>query len=218
MFEPSATLMSRPSPPSKGTPLIVPSKSTVTRSWISAVAPCRLIGIAAALLREPVDRGLDIGRLDVGDWTLERDFGEIADFECRQHLERDLEVEVAARFQGRLDRGLIGRQLDLRLAGEAQAVVVDDLLVRAGDGFLHDVGHHRLAVDLAQMLDRHLARPEAVDADLRLQFGQLPIELLRQVARRKRNVIFPLEPLAQRLGHLHLAFRLVVLAKDAPGR
>ena len=176
----------------------------------------RLLGIGPALLSDPVDRGLDIGRIDIGDRTLKRNLREIADFEHRQHLERDLEVEVAAGLERRVDRRLIGRQLDLWLPGEAQAVVVDDLLVRCGDGFLHHVGHHRLAVDLPQVLDRHLSRTEAVDPDLRLQFGQLPVELVRQVARRQRYVIFALEPLAQRLSHLHLAFRLVVAAMGFP--
>ena len=45
-----------------------------------------------------------------------------------------------------------------------------------------------------------------------LQVRQLPIELGGQVARRQRNVVFPLKSLAKRLGHLHFAFRLVVIA------
>ncbi len=69
--------------------------------------------------------------VDVGDRPLERDVLEIADLELRQHFHRDLEGEVAARFQRRLDLGLRGRQLDLRLHREPQAVLLDDLLVAA---------------------------------------------------------------------------------------
>ena len=35
-------------------------------------------------------------------------------------------------------------QLDLGLAGEAQPVLVDDLLVGLVDRLLNDIGHHRL--------------------------------------------------------------------------
>ena len=87
--------------------------------------------------------------VNVGDWTLERDVVEVAELELRQHFQRDLESEIAVRLESGLDRRLVGRQFDLRLAGEPQAVVVDDLLVGACDRLLHDVGHHRAAVDLA---------------------------------------------------------------------
>ena len=62
------------------------------------------------------------------------------------------------------------------------------------------------------MLDRHLARAKAVDSHLLLKLGELAVELGGQVARRKRDVVFPLQSLAERLGHLHLAFRLVLVA------
>ena len=98
--------------------------------------------------------------------------------------------------------------------GETQLVVVDDLLVGVGDRLLDDIGHDRLAVDFAQVFDRHLPRTEAVDADLPLEVGQLSVQLLREVARRQIDVILPLEPLAQRLRHLHCPIRLVFLAGD----
>src|SRR5208337_1570202 len=63
-----------------------------------------------------------------------------------------------------------------------------------------------------------LARAEAVDAHLRLEVDELPVQLFRQVARRQENVIFPLEPLAQRLRHLHFPIRLAFLANDTLNR
>ena len=168
-----------------------------------------LVLVGAPLLGDPVERGVDVGVLDVGSETLDRNLGEIADFEHRQNFEGDLEIEVAARLERRVDHRLVGRQLDLRLAGEAQVIVVDDLLVGVGDSLLDDVGHDRLPIDLAQMFDRHFPGTEAVDADLPLEVGQLSVQLLREVARRQRNVILALEPLAQRLRHLHCPIRLV---------
>ena len=133
-----------------------------------------LVRVLSTLLGEPVERSVYVRVLDVGGETLKRNLGEIADFEDRQHFERDLEIEIAARLERRVDRRLVRGQLDLRLAGEAQMVVVDDLLIRVGDRLLDNVGHDRLAVDLAQMFDRHLSGTEAVDADFPLEVGQLP--------------------------------------------
>src|SRR6185437_7342276 len=172
----------------------------------------RLVTVRATLPDKPVERGVDIGWFDVGGQALERDLREIANLEDRQNLERDLEVEIAAGLEGGFDRGLVARKLDLGLAGEAQMVVVDDLLVGAGDGLLDDFGHHRLAVNLAQMLDRHLARAEAVEADLLLELGELSVELRGEVARGQRNIVLALQALAERLGHLHLAFLVAVPA------
>ena len=204
--------MSRPSPPSNGTPSILPSKSTVTRSLVSALAPS---GLAVKVRRLSAIRSsdvVDVGFVDVGRQPLELDLREIADLERRQHFERDLEREIAARLERGLDRGLVGRQFDLRLAGEAQAVVVDDLLVGVVDRLLDDVGHHRLAVDPAQMLDRHLARAKSLDLRLRLELGELAVQLLGEIARGQEDVVFALQPLAQRLRHLHRPIRLVILS------
>ena len=85
--------------------------------------------IDAAAVRQTLQRRVDLGLLDVGDRPLERDVGKFADFELRQHFERDLEIEVAARLQRRVDLVALGGQLDLGLHRQPQAVVVDDLLV-----------------------------------------------------------------------------------------
>ena len=169
-----------------------------------------LHGIGSPAVGQPLDRVRDIGVFDIRRQALEFDLREVADLEGRQHFERHLEPEIAARLERRVDRRLIGRQLDLGLAGQPKVVVVDDLLVGFGDRLLDDVGHHRLAVDLAQVFDRHLARPETLDLGFRLELGQLTVQLLGEIARRKENVVLALEPLAQRLRHLHCPIRLVL--------
>ena len=163
----------------------------------------RLVRIGPPAFRHGVDRGVDLALRDVGDWPFERDFGEVADFEFRQHFERHPEIEIAARVEHRVDRLLVFGQLDFRLLGEAQAVIVDDLLVGGVDELLDEIGHHRAAVDLLEIGDRNLAGAKAVHPDLGLHVGQLRLEFRRQVARRQRYAVFAFQPLAQRLGDLH---------------
>ena len=141
--------------------------------------------------------------LDLGDRPLEGDVGEFADLELRQHFQRDGEGEVAARLERRLDRVLVGRQFDLRLLREPQAVFVDDLLVGLGDRLLHDIGHHRAAVDALEMRNRHFARPEAVDPHLGLHVGELASRREARSLAGSDDGVFALQPLAQRLGDLH---------------
>ena len=138
-------------------------------------------------------------------------YREIADLELRQHFQRHFESEIAARLQRRLDLLGLGRQFDLRLHGEAQAVLVDDLLVGRVDRLLHDIGHHGAAIDALEMGDRHLARAEAVDLDLGLEVGELRVELRGEIAGGHHDVIFALQPLAQRLRHLHRQNRLSLI-------
>ena len=66
-----------------------------------------------------------------------RDVGEVGELEVRQHLEGDREGEVALGVHRLLDLVLVLGELDLRLEGELQAVVLDDLAVGLVDGVLH---------------------------------------------------------------------------------
>ena len=160
-------------------------------------------GVDATGFRETLEGRFDVRFLDVGHRPLERNIRQFADLEFRQHFQRHLETEVAARIQRRVDLLALGRQFDLRLQGETQAVFVHDLLIRRVDRLLHDVGHHGAAIDALEMADRNLARAEAVDLDLGLEVGELRVEFGGQIAGRNDDAIFPLQPLAQRLGDLH---------------
>ena len=132
--------MSSAAPPSKGSPSILPTKSTVTPIAVLRRLALRPFGVNCAGLsaRRSTKRSTSLV-LDLGDRPLERDVLEIADLELRQHFDRDLEGEIAARLERRLDLLLVGRKFDLRLHGEAQAVLLDDLLVGGVDRLLDDV-------------------------------------------------------------------------------
>ncbi len=53
-----------------------------------------------------------------------------------------------------------------------------------GHGLLHHLGHHRAAIDFAQMLLRHIAGPEALQLRFALELveprGQALLELVRR--------------------------------------
>ena len=159
----------------------------------------------AAVLGHPLQGLVDLLVGGLQHELLDRHVGEIGELEARQHLELHLEGEVALGIEGTLDDVLllVLRELDLRLEGEAQALVSDDLLVSLVDGVLQNVGHHRLAVDLAQMRHRHLAGAEALDLDLALDVRELGVEAILKLVGGEEHLKLALQPLGGRLGHLH---------------
>ncbi len=190
-------------PPSNGSPLILPTKSTVSLSPCSAALALGAVGEGAAGVGHALHEALDLLLGDVGDRALQRNVVESAEFELRQHLQLDLEGEIALCFKRGLYLVLFFGQFDLRLHGEPQVAAVDDLLVGLLDLLLHEVGHHRAAIDALQVRHRHLAGAEAVDPHLLLEVGELAVEPGGEVARGDHHVIGPLEPFAQRFRHLH---------------
>jgi len=94
-------------------------------------------------------------------------------------------------------------ELDLRLEGELQAVVGDDLLIGLVDRVLHDIGHDRAAVEPAQMADRHLAGTEAIDLGLALKTLEAVIEPRLEVGGVQHHLKFALEALREGFGHVH---------------
>ena len=159
-----------------------------------------------------------VGVRDFGDRPRDADVGEVGELEARQHLEGDLEGEVGLRVERLFDLVLVLGEADLRLEREPEAVLVDDLAVRLVDGVLNHVGHYRLAVDLAQMRDRHLAGPEAVEAHLVLQGRELAREPLLELGCRQHDLELALEPLGQGFGDLHRLIRLCSFSPEPTSR
>ena len=133
--------------------------------------------IRPVLLGDAHDRLVDLGLGHVGGELLQRDVVERRKLDLRQDLHRDRIVEVGLALDHRLDRGLLGRQLDLRLHGEAQIVVGHDLGVGVAHRRLDRLGHHRAAVHPLQVPDRHLAGAEAVDAHRALELVEARVDL-----------------------------------------
>ena len=113
-----------------------------------------------------VGQGLiDILVLDLGDRPFEFDLGEIRQLDGRNDLEGHLVFKIRLAIDHRLDFAL---QIDLGLQRRTQFAFLKRLLAGLADGFLDDFRHDLTAERLAQMGDGNLARPESLEADLRL--------------------------------------------------
>ena len=138
-----------------------------------------------------------------GNQALQLDVVEGAEFEGRKDFEGQAELQVARGFEDLFHLGLVFGEVELGLAGEANLVVLEDLLLRFADGLLDDVAHDRLAIEAAQMRGRHLAGAEPVDAHLGLDVGELRVELGREFGGGQHHLIGALQPLRKRFGRLH---------------
>src|SRR6202012_3967964 len=74
------------------------------------------------------------------------------------------------------------------------------------------LGHHRAAIDLLQMADRHLARTETVDTDLALQVDKLRVRLGMEIRCGNVDLEFVLQSLIEGFGDLHGSNLLFALA------
>src|SRR6185312_10564854 len=102
-----------------------------------------------------------------------------------------------------LDLLCFGRHRDLRLGREAEAALGEDLRVGVADGLVDGLGHHRLAVELLQMGDRHLARTEAVETHLVLHIDQTRVRLSIEIRCRDVDLELVLQSLIEGFGDLH---------------
>ena len=175
----------------------------IDRDLVALRRAALLRGEGPVSLEEPVERLGDRILADLGREALDFDVFETADLEFRQHFEIDDEGEIALGGESLLQFRLIFGKLDLRFAGEAQAIVVDDLAIGLVDGILDDIGHHAASIDALEMADRHLARAKAVDADFPLEVGELLVEALGEFGRREHHFEFAPEPLRLGFRHLH---------------
>ena len=129
-------------------------------------------GERPALLGDLRQRLVDLGLGHLGVQPLELDALEIRKLDRRQDLDRHRVGEIGLALDHLLDRALLVRQRHLRLAHELEAALGDDLGVGLAHRRLDHLGHHRAAIQALEMGDRHLARTEAVDADLVLELGR----------------------------------------------
>ena len=113
----------------------------------------------------------------------------------RQHFQRHRVFEVGA-FRRRHD-------LYLRRQCRAQVLLANGLGRAALQRALQHLAAHRMAIALAQQVQRHLAWAEAGDADRAAELAEPAADLLLQLARRDGDLQFALQPLGTGLGHVH---------------
>ena len=189
-------------PPSNAVPSIVPLNETVTRSPLCGLGAVGLGG-KAVLIGDALDGIIDLGVGYFSDRLLDLEALEIGERDRRHHLDRHRVGEIGFAREKLLDLFLLGRHGDLGLRRQAEAALGEELRIGVADGLVDGLRHHRTAIDLLQMADRHLARTEAVDADLVLQFHQTRIGLGIEISGGNADLKLVLQSLGNRFFYLH---------------
>ena len=128
------------------------------------------------------------------------DLAEIRQGDIRQQLEFDLEFQVL----GGAGAGNIGGdQVDLWRLRRAHVALGDHLFGRLVDRFLQHLGSDGIAVALANDGQRHLAGPEAGQAQRLAEIGEPRGAAGFDVLARHHNREAALQALGQRFGNLH---------------
>src|SRR5205085_10138544 len=81
---------------------------------------------------------------------------------------------------------------------------------------LQHLAAHRLAVALAQQVQRHLPRPEAGDPDRAPELAQTTADLVFELAGRDGDLEFALQPLGTGLGYVHR--RMLTIKENNSGK
>ena len=127
----------------------------------------------------------------------------VLDLDRRDDLVGQLELEIDAAIEDLLGFLLVLGHLDLGLHGRLLAAVGNDRAGRVGQDLVDHLGHERLAIDLAQVLNRHLARAETVDAHLVLDVDKALHQPVFHIGSGYGHFDFALQTGIKRLGYLH---------------
>ena len=103
---------------------------------------------------------------NVGDFPLELQGGEIGHRDAGKNLELHGEGEIALPREHLLDLFLVLGEIDVGLVRRPLVAILHGLAARLLHRLLHDLGHHRTAIQLLDVRNRHLALAEALELDL----------------------------------------------------
>ena len=161
---------------------------------------------------------VDLLVLDLGDRPLDRDRLEVLELDLRQDLVGHRVGEVGPAGEHLVGLLLVLGQLEVRLHGGALAALGDRVAGDLVDDVLDDLGHRRFAEQAAEMVDRHLAGPEALDADFVLQRRQPRHQPAVQLGGRNDHLELPLQSLGEGFGDLHVTLPVPSFFADPPRR
>ncbi len=156
------------------------------------VAVSRLDRLACASLIGAVLRGklghslIDLSVAGRIDGTLQLQCGHIHRLELGDQFDRDLVGEVGL---AREDLFHVRFELQVRLAGGPQLIVVQRLLGAFAEGLFDHLAHQRAAVDAAHVRRRHLAGAEALEVQLRGDLGDPGLKLVGQIFGGDRHTV-----------------------------
>ena len=134
-------------------------------------------GVGAVLVGDTLDGLIDVGVGDLDDRLLDGEALEIGELDRGHDLDRNRVSEIGFAGEDVLDRLFLGRHRDLGLGRQPETALGEDLRIGVADGLLDGLGHHRAAIDLLEMADRHLAGTEAIEPDLVLEVDQTGVRL-----------------------------------------
>ncbi|MGY3649889.1 hypothetical protein ACVWW2_005180 [Bradyrhizobium sp. LM4.3] len=172
----------------------------ITRFGLGALG---LRGIAAIRIGDALDRLVDVGVGDFGDGLLDLEGLEVGERNRRHHLDRNRVGQIGLAVEQLLDLGLLGRHGDLRLGRKAEAALGEQLRVGVADGLVDGLSHHRAAIDLLEVRDRHLAGTEAIDFDLVLEVDELGTSLGVEIRRGNADLELVLQTFREGFCDLH---------------
>src|SRR6185312_1327975 len=167
--------------------------------------------VRPVLLGDGGDAFVDLGVGHLGGETGELDVLEVGELDGRHNLDRHRVGQIGLARDQFLDRALLGRQRDFRLGRKAVAALADDLIVGVAHGCFDHLGHRRAAIDALEVLNRHLAGAETVDADAVLKLVEPHIDLGVKLGCRDDDLVFALEAVGQSFSYLHEHTSLPVL-------
>ena len=165
-----------------------------------------LVGERPVRIGDALERVADFAVGDLGGELGQFDRAKIRQLDRRQDFHRNRIGEIGFAGDQFLDLGLFRRQRDLRLHRETEFVVGDDLRVALAHDGLDRFGHHRAAIDALEVIDRHLAGTEAVDADAALDLAQALIDLGVEFIGGNDDFVLAPQSRGSRLGDLHNSF------------
>ena len=175
-----------------------------------------LRGVAAVLVGDALDRLIDIGVGDLDHRLLDGKALEVGELDRGHDLDRNRVGQIGFAGQDVLDGLLFRRHRDLGLGRKPKAALGEYLRIGVADGLLDGLRHHRAAIDLLEVADRHLAGTETVDADLVLEVDQTRVRLGIEIRCRDADLELVLQSLSQGFCDLH-GVNLLPLSSRADG-
>src|SRR5262249_62234016 len=88
-----------------------------------------------------------------------------------QYFQRQRVGEVGLSADHFFDGGIFVRNRNLRFHSELETALADDLGVELADHRLDRFGHHRLSIDLSEVIDWDLSRTESAQLDAILELA-----------------------------------------------